>query len=310
MSPTPVLIDCDPGHDDAIALMLALASPEVELLGVTTVAGNTTLENTTANALRVLELADRPDIPVVAGCARPLVRELVVAENVHGVSGLDGPVLAPPSNSPRPGHAIDFLAGIILESTAPVTLIAVGPLTNIALLLSRYPEVVFKLGRIVSMGGAVGLGNVTPAAEFNIYVDPEAADVVYRAGVDVTLIGLDITHQAMLGTDHADRLRTVGECGRFVAELLDFFITSHPRTYTGSGAPIHDAVAVADVVWPNLISASPMHVEVDTTTGPCRGRTVADRWGVTDRPANARVGLDLDGERFSELLIERIARLP
>jgi pyrimidine-specific ribonucleoside hydrolase len=311
----PIIIDCDPGHDDAIALLLALASPEVDLLGVTTVAGNSTLDKTTVNALKVLELCDRPEIRVAAGASRPLVRELVVAEHVHGKSGLDGPDLAHPVIEPVAGHAVDFLADRILGSSTPVTLIPVGPLTNIALLLSRYPEVMGNVSRIISMGGAIGTGNITPSAEFNIYVDPEAAHRVYHSGLPITMIGLDVTHQALLNENHAERLRSMGRTGQFVAELLDFFIGNYPRHHSGGGAggsggaPIHDAVAVAHVIWPDLVSTVDCHVTVDTQSELCRGRTVVDRWHVTGLATNADVGVAIPGDQFAELLIERISRL-
>jgi inosine-uridine nucleoside N-ribohydrolase len=308
---TPIIIDCDPGHDDAIALLLALASPEVELLGVTTVAGNTTLDKTTVNALKVLELAGRTEVPVAAGCDRPLVRDLVVAEYVHGESGLDGPDLPPPVLRPRPEHAVDFIAGVIETHASPVTLVAVGPLTNVALLLARYPGVASRLAGIVSMGGAIATGNVTPAAEFNIYADPEAAHRVYRSGLSLTMVGLDVTHQALLNRDHAETLRVLGKCGRFVAELLDFFIGHHPRHYQrGSGVPIHDAVAVAHLIWPDLVEVADLAVAVEITSDLTRGRTVVDRWQVTGDEPNAAVGVALDSERFANLLIERISRLP
>jgi pyrimidine-specific ribonucleoside hydrolase len=307
---TPIILDCDPGHDDAIAMLLALASPEVNLLGVTTVAGNSTLENTTRNALKVLELSDHREVPVAAGAAGPLMRDLVVAAEVHGKSGLDGPVLPDPVIQPAATHAVDFLGETILSFSEPVTLVAMGPLTNIALLVSRYPEALDNVSRIVSMGGAIGLGNVTPAAEFNIFVDPEAAHRVYHAGVPITMIGLDVTHQAPLDRNHAERLRRMGRSGRFVAELLDFFIGNYPRHRSGGeGAPIHDAVAVAYVIWPDLVSTIPCYVTVDTQSELCRGRTVVDRWQVTGEPPNAEVGLSLPGDRFADLLIERIALL-
>jgi len=202
--PTPILLDCDPGHDDAIALLLALASPEVELLGVTTVAGNQTLEKTTANALRVLEFVGRGDVPVAAGADRPLARELVVAAHVHGESGLDGPALPPPRGAPVGEHAVDFLAGAILGAGRPVTLVAVGPLTNVALLLARHPDAAGAVERIVLMGGSIAEGNVTPAAEFNIWADPEAAWRVFRSRLPVTMIGLDVTHKALMTDAHAE----------------------------------------------------------------------------------------------------------
>src|SRR2546423_8159208 len=218
---TPIVIDCDPGHDDAIAILLALASPEVELRGISTVAGNQTLDKTTRNALKVLELAGRTDIPVVAGADGPLRRELRTAANVHGESGLDGPDLPEPTTKPVEAEAADFLAELIEPG---VVLVPTGPLTNVALLLVRHPDVKERLERIVWMGGAMAEGNVTPAAEFNAFVDPEAAAAVFASGIAVTMIGLDVTHKALFDSGHADRLRGTGRVGRAVAELADFFL--------------------------------------------------------------------------------------
>lgn len=305
--PTPVVIDCDPGHDDAIALLLALASPELELLGVTTVAGNQSLEKTTANAIRVLELVERGDVPVAAGAARPLVRELVVADWVHGESGLDGPALAAPQAAPAGLHAVDFLAGAVESSPAPVTLVATGPLTNVALFLARYPEHAARLARIVSMGGAIAEGNVTPAAEFNVWADPEAASRVFASGLDVTMIGLDVTHRALLLPEHAESLRATGSPGAFVADLLDFYHRFHEQTYGFPGSPIHDAVAVAHAVDPSLVTTLERHVAVECASELCRGRTVVDLWRRTGNPPNARVGVEIDAERFLTLLVDRIS---
>ena len=306
---TPTLIDCDPGHDDAIALLLALASPEVELLGVTTVAGNQTLEKTTTNALRVLELAGRGDVPVAAGADRPLARELFIADYVHGESGLDGPELPEPRAEPVDQHAVDFLAERILGSPRPVTLVPIGPLTNVALLLSRYPQAAGNVERVVIMGGAVAEGNVTPAAEFNIYVDPEAAWRVFHSDLPVTMIGLDVTHRALMMPVHVERLRASSEVGRFVAELHDFFVRYHERTYGTNGAPIHDAVAVAQVVRPGIVETLHRHVDVDCESRLCRGRTVVDLWHRTGEEPNADVGVGIDADAFLELLCERIASL-
>jgi pyrimidine-specific ribonucleoside hydrolase len=304
---TPILLDCDPGHDDAIALLLALASPELELLGVTTVAGNQTLDKTTANALRVLELAGRGDVPVAAGADRPLARELFIAAYVHGETGLDGPTLPDPRRAPIGQHAVDFLAERILGCDRPVTLVPVGPLTNIALLLARHPEAAGNVERIVIMGGAVAEGNVTPAAEFNVYVDPEAAWRVFRSGVPVTMIGLDVTHEALMMPSHVERLRASGNVGRFVAELHDFFVQYHKRTYGTEGAPIHDAVAVAQVLRPGIVETLHRHVDVDCESRLCRGRTVVDLWRRTGEEPNADVGVGIDADAFLELLCERIA---
>jgi inosine-uridine nucleoside N-ribohydrolase len=307
--PTPILLDCDPGHDDAIALLLALASPELDLLGVTTVAGNQTLPKTTANALRVLELVGREDVPVAAGADRPLARELFIGDYVHGESGLEGPALPAAQGRPVAAHAVDFLAERILASARPVTLVPVGPLTNVALLLAHHPEAAANVERIVLMGGAVAEGNVTPAAEFNIYVDPEAAWRVFASGVPVTMIGLDVTHKALMMPTHVERLRASGTVGRFVAELHDFFVRYHERTYGTEGAPIHDAVAVAQVLRPGLVETVHRHVDVDCESSLCRGRTVVDLWRRTGREPNADVGVDIDGDAFLELLCERIESL-
>jgi inosine-uridine nucleoside N-ribohydrolase len=309
VSRMPIIIDCDPGHDDAIALLLALASPEVELLGVTTVAGNATLDKTTRNALVTLELAGRSDVPVAAGSEQPLRRPLVTAEHVHGTTGLDGPHISDPSTPAHALGAVPFLVELLQAAETPVTLIPVGPLTNIARLLTGHPEVIDRIERIVLMGGAIGLGNITPAAEFNIFVDPEAAAVVFGAPIEVTMIGLDVTHHARLGPAHADALRQAGRCGRFVAELLDYFIPNYRRRMGFDGAPIHDALAVARVIWPDLVSTELLAVEIDTTDGPSAGRTLVDRYRVTGRPPNVGVGMTVDSERFARLLVERISGL-
>jgi inosine-uridine nucleoside N-ribohydrolase len=306
----PILIDCDPGHDDAIAILLALASPEVDVLGVTTVAGNQTLEKTTANALRVLEFVGRDDVPVAAGAERPLLRDPFVAAYVHGESGLEGPDLPPPVGRPVEEHAVDFLARRILEFDGRVTLVPVGPLTNVALLLARYPEVAGGIERVVLMGGAVAEGNVTPAAEFNIWADPEAAARVFESGLDVTMIGLDVTHRALMTREHAERLRAMGRTGRMVAELFDFFHEFHRRTYGFEGSPIHDAVAVAHAMGTGLVDTAERHVAVDCASELCRGRTVVDLWRRTGKEPNAHVGVDIDGAAFLELLLERLGTYP
>ena len=303
MAPEPILIDCDPGHDDAIALLLALASPEVELLGVTTVAGNQTLEKTTANATRVLDFAGRNDIAVAAGADRPLRREPFVAAYVHGETGLDGPDLPPPQREPLAEHAVAFLA----ERVAGTTLVAVGPLTNVALLLDRHPEARPK--RLVLMGGSIGLGNVTPAAEFNIWADPEAAERVFASGLDLTMIGLDVTHQALLMEADAERLRTSGRTGRMVAELYDFFHRFHRDTYGFGGSPIHDAVALAYVFRPELVQTEHRHVAIECDSELTRGRTVVDLWRRTAEEPNAHVAVGIDGWAFVDLLLERLPTL-
>jgi inosine-uridine nucleoside N-ribohydrolase len=300
---TPILLDCDPGHDDAIAILLALASPEVELLGVTTVAGNQTLQKTTDNALRVLELAGRGDVSVAMGSSRPLVREPFVAAYVHGETGLDGPDLPPPQASPVDAHAVDFLA----ERLDGATLVATGPLTNVALLLARYPDA--RPERIVLMGGAIAEGNVTPAAEFNVWADPEAAARVFASGLDVTMVGLDVTHQALLTGSHAEELHASGRIGKVVAELLDFYGVFHREVYSFDGSPVHDAVALAHAFRPGLLELERFNVRVDCESELCRGRTVVDVWRRTGLEPNASVAVSIEADAFLDLLLERLARL-
>jgi inosine-uridine nucleoside N-ribohydrolase len=299
---TPILLDCDPGHDDAIAILLALGSPELELRGITTVAGNQTLEKTTANAIRVLELAEA-EIPVAAGADRPLVRDPYVASYVHGETGLDGPDLPPPAGEPVAEHAVDFLA----QSVAGTTLVATGPLTNVALMLARYPEA--RPDRLVLMGGAIAEGNVTPAAEFNIWADPEAAARVFASDLDVTMVGLDVTHRALVTGAHAERLRANGRIGGVVADLLDFYGAFHKQVYDFDGSPIHDAVAVAQVARPELLELRELNVEIDCESTLCRGRTVVDVWRRSGRDPNANVAVGIHADRFVELLLERLAGL-
>ena len=305
MSATKILLDCDPGHEDAIALLLALASPELELLGVTTVAGNQTLDKTTANALRLLEFAGRGDIPVAAGADRPLVREQYVASYVHGETGLDGPDLPPAQGSPLEQHAVDFLADAIRETGGKVTLVPTGPLTNVALLLALHPDA--RPERIVLMGGAIAEGNVTPAAEFNIWADPEAAARVFASGLDVTMVGLDVTHQALFTPAHVGRL--AGRVGRMVAELLEFYGHFHKQVYNFDGSPIHDAVAVAHIIREDLVKTEHLNTEIDVESELCRGRTVVDVWRRSGRDPNSHVGVDIDADGFLELLVARLNSL-
>jgi inosine-uridine nucleoside N-ribohydrolase len=299
---TPILLDCDPGHDDAIALLLALASPELELLGVTTVAGNQTLEKTTANAIRVLDFVGGNDIPVAAGADRPLIRDPFVAAYVHGETGLDGPDLPPPQRDPLAQHAVDFLADRIRERSGAVTLVPTGPLTNVALLLALHPDA--RPERIVLMGGAIAEGNVTPAAEFNIWCDPEAAARVFTSGIDVTMIGLDVTQKALFGDKHKAQLE--GKVGEVVRELLAFYGAFHKEAYGWDGSPIHDAVAVAHVSHPNLVETLERGVKIDTDSELSRGRTLVDLWRRAQWEPNCHVGVDIDADGFLDLLVERL----
>jgi inosine-uridine nucleoside N-ribohydrolase len=306
---TAIILDCDPGHDDAIALLLALASPEIQLLGVTTVAGNQTLEKTTANAIRVLDHVGRTEVPVAAGAPRPLVREPRTAGEVHGETGLDGPNLPGPSRLPEPMHAIDWLAQAVGVSPEPVTLVPTGPLTNIALFLARYPGLESQIERIVLMGGAIGEGNVTPSAEFNIWVDPEAAQRVFQSGLDITMVGLDVTHQALMTPAHVKRLAAAGKAGKLVADLYEFYAQFHQRHYGWDAAPVHDAVAMAHVIDGTLLTTRHCGVQVDTGPELSRGRTHADVHEAMGWKPNCQVAVGIDAERFLEFLIARISSL-
>ena len=304
----PVILDCDPGHDDAIALILALASPELKVLAVTTSAGNQTPDKTLNNALRILTLLGRHDIPVAAGVPKPLMRELIIADNVHGESGLDGPTLPDPAFAPQAMTGLELMAKCLRESPEPVTLVPTGPLTNIALLLAAHPELKSKIGRIVLMGGAAGAGNWTPAAEFNIYVDPEAADMVFSAGIPITLCGLDVTHQAQVMDEDIARVRAIpNPVAQCVADLLDFFMIYHRDPKWGfAGAPLHDPCTIAWLLAPALFHGQDCWVGIETQGRHTVGMTVVDRYGLTGRPANARVLLGLDRVGFIDLLVGRL----
>ncbi|MGN5013005.1 pyrimidine-specific ribonucleoside hydrolase RihA [Aeromonas veronii] len=304
----PVILDCDPGHDDAIALILALASPELDVLAVTTSAGNQTPDKTLNNALRILTLLGCDDIPVAAGAPKPLARELIIADNVHGESGLDGPKLPDPAFAPQAMTGLELMAKCLRESLEPVTLVPTGPLTNIALLLAAHPELKGKIARIVLMGGAAGAGNWTPAAEFNIYVDPEAADIVFKSGIPITMCGLDVTHKAQVMDEDIERVRAItNPVAQCVAGLLDFFMVYHRDPKWGfAGAPLHDPCTIAWLLAPELFHGVECRVDIETSGEHTVGMTVVDRYGLTGKPANALVLLGLDRAGFIDLLVERL----
>jgi inosine-uridine nucleoside N-ribohydrolase len=304
-----ILLDCDPGHDDAIAILLAARAPDVELVAITTVAGNQTLDKTSRNALKVCSLAGIRDVPIAAGMDRPLVRDLQVAANIHGASGLDGPSIPEPDLTLAPIHAVDLLIERLEASDGDLTIVATGPLTNVATAMRRAPEIVPKIRQIVLMGGAIGLGNVTPAAEFNIYVDPEAAHVVFTCGRPVTMVGLDVTHQVLATPEVRARIRALGTpVAGLVDGLLDFFADRYRDVFGFDAPPLHDPCAVAHVVDPTLLRTKPMRVDVELRGEWTAGRTVCDVHGVTGRPANADVGLEIDVPRFWDLLVATLAR--
>ena len=303
-----IILDCDPGHDDAIAILLAAHSPTLTLEAITTVAGNQTVEKMARNALRVCSLAGIRDVPIAAGMTRPLVRELRVAADIHGSSGLDGPTLPEPDLALAPLHAVDLLIEKLLASDGDITLVATAPLTNIATALRREPRIIPKIQEIVLMGGAIGVGNTTPAAEFNIYVDPEAAHAVFTCGRPLTMIGLDVTHQAQATPAVRERIRALGTpVAQLVDGLLEFFANTYLQVFGFPAPPVHDPCAVARVIDPTLLRAKPMHVDIELRGEYTTGRTVCDLYGSTGQPANAEVGLELDVPRFWDLLIATLA---
>ena len=310
-APRPIILDCDPGHDDALAMLLALVRPEVRLLAVTTVGGNADLRRTTRNALAVLTLAGRTDVPVAMGAPGPLVRPLRVADWVHGESGLDGADLPEPAAAPVSEGAVALMARLIGESPTPVTLVPTGPLTNVALLLRAHPELRPRIARICLMGGSMGEGNATASAEFNIWVDPEAAAEVFDCGLPVAMMGLDVTHQARVTVAESDAWATLGtRTGRVFADLFRFFARFHRDRYGWDGSPIHDAVAVAHVLDLGLVRTEPYRVDVETTSELTRGRTVVDLRGLRGQPPNVDVGLAIDRERFLGLVRDALAAFP
>ena len=309
-----IIIDTDPGQDDAVAILLALASPdEIEVLGITAVAGNVPLSLTEKNARIVCELAGRPDIPVYAGCDRPLKRKLVTAEHVHGKTGLDGPELPEPKIKLQEKHGVDFIIDTILqEPENSISLCPLGPLTNIASAILKQPKIVSRIKKIVLMGGAYfEVGNITPTAEFNIFVDPDAAKIVFEAGIEMVVMPLDVTHKALVTEKRNEAFRQLmSPVGIAVAEMTDFFERFDKEKYGSSGAPLHDPCVTAYLIDPKIFSGKNINVEIETQSELTLGMTVADWWGVTDRKANTFFVGDLDSDKFFSLLTERLGRLP
>ncbi|MCX7344304.1 MAG: nucleoside hydrolase [Alphaproteobacteria bacterium] len=311
--PLPIIIDTDPGQDDAVAILLALASPELEVLGITAVAGNVPLALTEKNARKICELAGRPDVKVHAGAIRPMVRSLVTAEEVHGKTGLDGPVLPEPAMTLQDQHAVDYLVETLMARPAgTITLCTLGPLTNIALALVREPRIASRIKQIVAMGGGYFEGgNVTPSAEFNIYVDPHAARLVFEAGIPLTLIPLDCTHQALTTAKRVEAFRAMNnKSGPATAAMLDFFERFDENKYGTDGGPLHDPCVVAWLLQPELFEGKLVNVSVECESELTMGMTVVDWWRVTKRAPNATVLRNVNAEGFFRLLTERISKLP
>ena len=305
MKKIPVILDGDPGHDDAIAWTLAAASPELDILAVTTVAGNVSLDKTTLNSRKIWTLLNK-DVAIARGAVKPLFTEHIDAPSVHGESGLDGPDLPDPAIELHELNALDLMAQILRDAEEPVTIVPTGPLTNVALLLLTYPELKEKIAHICFMGGGAAYGNWTPAAEFNILVDPEAAYVVFHSGLSLTMCGLDVTERALVKPADIERMREIDNpVARIVAEWLDFFYLFH-KEKGYSGAPVHDAVAVIALTNPEILTMKPCFVDVELPGDYCRAATVADPYGVWGQEANINVVMDIDRDRFIDLVCESL----
>ncbi len=312
MNKSPVLIDCDPGHDDAVMLMLAVGSGRFDIKAITTSAGNQTQAKTLTNALKIINLLG-VTIPVYKGQEKPLFRNLIIADHVHGEMGLDGPDLPEPVQRPESLLAVEAIAKILGESAEKITLVPTGPLTNIALFLLTYPHLKPRIERISLMGGGAFRGNMTPTAEFNIYVDPEAASVVFNSGVPITMCGLDVTHKALVFDEDIERFRAIGnQSGRVFAELMDFFSLFYrsERPELGGGAALHDPCAIAWLIDPSLFTTKPCHVDVELTGTLTRGTTVVDFFDVLKKTPNVDFVYDIDREQYIDLLYEAISTLP
>lgn len=307
----PVILDGDPGHDDALAILLALASPRLEVLAITTVSGNASLDRTTRNALRVLTLLGRADVPVAAGAERSLRREPWAPVSVQGESGLDGAELPEPEASVRPESAVELIAALLRAAPEPVTLVPTGPLTNIALLLRAAPTLHDRIAAISLMGGGIGIGNTTAVAEFNVWQDPEAAAIVFESGLPLAMAGLDVTHQALILPPDVARLDATGtRTGRVFSDLMRYFGAHHQRRYGWDGPPVHDALAVLRLTHPDLFTTELLRVDVATDDGLARGMTIADPEGLTGRPPNVDVSRSIDRERFVDVVIDAVGRFP
>ena len=312
MTKQPILIDCDPGHDDAVMLMLAVGSGLFDIKAITTSAGNQTQAKTLLNALKLITLLDAK-IPIYKGCEKPLFRDLIIADHVHGEMGLDGPVLPEPTSQPKPESAIEAMAQILTDSSQKITLVPTGPLTNIATFLLTYPHLKAKIERISLMGGGGFRGNMTPTAEFNIYVDPEAAAVVFRSGVPITMCGLDVTHKALVFQEDIDLFRSIGNrSGQVFADLMDFFSVFYrkERPELNGGAALHDPCAIAWLIDPAMFTSKPCYVDVETTGKLTVGTTVVDFFDVWKKTPNTEFVYDVDREKYIKLIYDAVCRLP
>jgi purine nucleosidase len=309
MAARPLIIDCDPGVDDAIALLLAFAATEFDILGITTVAGNVPLSLTSANARRICELANRQEMKVFAGCPRPILRSLITAAEVHGETGLIGVDLPDPTMPLQSEHAVSWIIQTLKQAATPITIATLGPLTNLAMAIVQAPEIVANIQELVFMGGAITHGNVTPSAEFNVYIDPHAAQIVLATGLSLTMVSLDVTHTVIATPDRLAKLRQVGRLGEIVAALLSAYGEYDKNRHGFEGAPLHDPCVIAYLLQPNLFESRSLFVTVETNEGPGLGRTIVDWYNVMERPPNVNVITKINADGFYELLIDHIRQI-
>ena len=308
MEKTKIILDCDPGHDDAVAIMLAANSPAIDLLGITVVAGNQTLENTRRNALRVVQWLD-VDVPVYAGCGRPMIREKITAGDIHGESGLDGPAFPPLTRELETEHAVNFLVRTLMASGGDITMVTTGPMTNLAMALWMEPRIAEKIKRIVLMGGAYTNGNVTPAAEFNIVADADAAYVCFTSGCPITMVGLDVTRKALCYPEIVARMGKIGnEASRLFVDLMGHFCRTQKEIFGWEGGPLHDPVTIAYLIDPTVLTVKPMNVQVDVRSVQSYGRTNCDFFGYLGLPNTADVAIDIDAAKFWDIVEEGLRR--
>ena len=306
MEKSKIILDCDPGHDDAVCIMMAAIHPKIELLGITTVAGNQVIEKTTDNALKICEYLNL-DIPVYAGMDRPMVREQIIADDIHGMTGLDGPVFSKLTRKPASKHAVDYIIDTLLGASDPITLVVTGPETNIGMAFRREPRIIDKVAQIVLMGGAYQLGNVTPAAEFNILADAEAAHVVFSSKIPLVMIGLDLTRQALCIPSIIDRMEKIGNKGaKLFVDLMRFFSMTQKKVFGWEGGPLHDPCCIAYLLDSSCIETKPMYTEIELRSEKCYGRTICDYFNTRNVTPNVEVAVRLDKEKFWNLVEECI----
>lgn len=306
MDKIKIILDCDPGHDDAVAIMLAGKNPKIDLLGITVVAGNQTLENTQRNALNVVQCLGL-DVPVYAGCGQPMIREKMTAGDIHGETGLDGPVFEPLKRTLEPEHAVNFIVRTLMESKDPITVVTTGPMTNLGMAIRMEPKIVDKIERIVLMGGAYTNGNVTPAAEFNIIADADAAYVCFTSGRPITMIGLDVTRKALCYPQVVERMNKIGnKASKLFVDLMGHFCKAQKEVFGWEGGPLHDPITVAYLIDPSVVTTKPMHAEIDIRSTQSYGRTNCDYFGYMKKEPTADVGIDIDVEKFWNMIEENL----